>query len=307
MILVTGAAGKTGLAVIRAATAAGLSIRALVHRDEQIARVREAGARAWAVGEMQEDAVLAQAARGVRTIYHICPNVHPDEVRIGRAVIAAARAAGVERIVYHSVLHPQVEAMPHHWNKMLVESLLFESGLAYTILQPASYMQNVLAGWQAIVTEGIYAIPYPPQTRLGMVDLDDVAAAAALVLADRRHDGATYELAGAEVLSQTEVAAILSRRLGRPVRAVQIPLEAWRAQARTAGRTAYQIDTLCRMFEYYARYGFWGNAAVLTQLLGRAPATFEMFVAKAAGIPPAQRSAGDSSSDAGAGPGPARP
>jgi uncharacterized protein YbjT (DUF2867 family) len=186
----------------------------------------------------------------------------------------------VERIVYHSVLHPQTEAMPHHWHKMQVESLLFESGLVYTVLQPASYMQNVLNNWHSIVTEGVYAVPYPPETRLGMVDLDDVASATAIVLADRRHDAATYELAGPEALSQTEVAEILSHRLGRPVRAVELSLDEWAARARASGLGEYQIDVLRQMFVYYGRFGFWGNPQVLTQLLGRAPTTFDAFVAR---------------------------
>jgi NAD(P)H dehydrogenase (quinone) len=286
VILVTGAGGKTGLAVIRAAAAAGQMVRALVHREDQRDRVRAAGAREWVAGDMPQEGTLAQAIRGVRTIYHVCPNVHPDEVLIGQRVIAAARAAGVERIVYHSVLHPQVEAMPHHWNKMRVEALLFESGLAYTILQPASYMQNVLAGWHAIVKEGVYAVPYSVETRLGMVDLEDVAAAAAIVLADRRHDGATYELAGPEALTQTEVAEILTRWLGRPVRVVQISLNEWAARAQSSGLGEYQISALLKMFAYYGRFGFWGNPAALTQVLGRTPTTLEAFVARVHGVAP---------------------
>lgn len=279
MILVTGAGGKTGLAVIRAASAAGQMVRALILREDQSDRARAAGAREWIAGDLRHEAVLDQATRGVQTIYHICPNVHPDEVLIGRRVIAAARAARVERIVYHSVLHPQVEAMPHHWNKMRVEALLFESGLAYTILQPAPYMQNVLTGWRSIAEDGVYSIPYPAETRLGMVDLEDVAAAAAIVLADRRHDAAAYELAGPEALTQTEVAEILTRRLGRPVRVVQISLDEWAAQARRSGLGEYQIDTLHRMFVHYGRFGLWGNPHALTELLGRSPTPFETFVA----------------------------
>ena len=147
MILVTGAAGKTGQAVIRALVARGADVRALVHRPEQVPITAGLGARETIAGDLRDRAALARAAQGARVIYHICPNVSPDEVTIGRAAIAAARAAGVQHFVYHSVLHPQVEAMPHHWLKMRVEELLFQSGLAYTILQPAAYVQNVLAHW----------------------------------------------------------------------------------------------------------------------------------------------------------------
>jgi uncharacterized protein YbjT (DUF2867 family) len=204
--------------------------------------------------------------------------MNPDELAIGRMAIATARAAGARHFVYHSVLHPQAEAMPHHWHKLRVEELLFESGLDYTILQPAAYMQNVLAGWKAITGQGVYRAPYPVETRLGMVDLEDVAAAAAIVLTEPGHTGATYELAGPEVLSQTEVAAILSQVLQRTVRAEQIPLTEWVVQAQAAGLGKYQLETLVKMFHYYEQYGFWGNSRVLAWLLGRPPTRFSTFL-----------------------------
>jgi uncharacterized protein YbjT (DUF2867 family) len=278
MILVTGAAGKTGRAVIRALTAKGEAVRALVHRPEQVRLVEGVGAREVIVGDMRVQATMGQAAQGARAVYHICPNVSPDEVDIGQVAIGAARSAGVKRFVYHSVLHPQVEAMPHHWQKLRVEEKLFESGLSCTILQPAVYMQNVLAHWDQIVGQGVYPVPYAVETRLGMVDLEDVAEAAAVVLIEPGHTGAVYELVGAEMLSQTEVATILSQQLGRPVRAEAVPLETWERQARESGLGDYQVETLVKMFRYYERYGFWGNPRVLGWLLGRPPTTFVAFV-----------------------------
>ncbi|MBI3362221.1 MAG: NmrA family NAD(P)-binding protein, partial [Chloroflexi bacterium] len=141
MILLTGAAGKTGRAVIRALTAKGQAVRAFVHREEHISSVTQSSASEAAVGDMRDAEAVRRAMQGVRAVYHICPNVNPEEVVIGNCVIGAARAAGVERFVYHSVLHPQTEAMPHHWNKLRVEEALFESGLPFTALQPAPYMQ----------------------------------------------------------------------------------------------------------------------------------------------------------------------
>ena len=278
MILVTGAAGKTGRAIIRALVARGQTVRALVHRDEQAQLVRSLGAQEAVVGDMRDEDTLRRAAGGVRAVYHICPNVSPDEVPIGRAAIAAAQDAGVERFVFHSVLHPQTETMTHHWNKLRVEEALFESRMPYTILQPASYMQNVLAGWQAIVEHGVYAVPYSVETRMSMVDLEEVAQAAAVVLTEPGHLGATYELAGPDVLTQTQVAEILSKQLRRPVRAEQVTIEAWTRQAQASGMRAYQIETLVKMFRYYDRYGFWGNPRALGHLIGRAPTKFETFI-----------------------------
>jgi NAD(P)H dehydrogenase (quinone) len=278
MILVTGAAGKTGQAIIRALANRGAAVRALVYRAEQVETVTQLRARETIVGDMHAGAIFRQAAQGVRAIYHISPNMNPAEVELGRIAIEAAQAGGVEHFVYHSVLHPQTEAMPHHWHKLRVEELLFESGLDTTILQPAAYMQNILGGWQSIVEQGVYRVPYPVETRLGMVDLEDVAEAAAIVLLEPGHDGAIYELAGPDVLTQTDVARILTVRLGRPVRAEQIAMDAWLENARAAGLGDYQVETLIKMFQYYERYGLWGNANVLRWLLGRAPTRFEVFM-----------------------------
>ena len=286
MILVTGAAGKTGRAVIRALSARGQTVRALVHRPQQAPAAVDAGAQDVVAGDMRDPAILEHALApgrvAVRAVYHICPNMSPDELSIARVVLRAARAAGLEQVVYHSVLHPQTEAMPHHWQKLRVEELLFESGLPFTILQPAAYMQNLLAYWDQIVGQGVYAVPYATDTLLGMVDLEDVAEAAAIVLTEGGHAGATYELAGADVLSPADVARVLERQLARPVQAQAVPLDEWECGARATGLGEYQVETLLQMFRYYQRHGFWGNPRVLTWLLRRPPTTFATFVERAA-------------------------
>jgi uncharacterized protein YbjT (DUF2867 family) len=278
MILVTGAAGKTGRAVVRALVARGAGVRALARRPAQVRPLKELGAQEVIVGDMRLQATMEEAIQGIRALYHICPNMSPDELAIGQLAMAAARSAGVSHFVYHSVLHPQTEAMPHHWQKLRVEEGLFESGLPYTILQPAAYMQNVLAGWDQIVERGVYRVPYAVETRLGMVDLEDVATVAAVVLTQPGHDGAIYELASGEALTQAEVAAILSHGLGHPVRAEVVSLEAWEEGARVRGLDDYQVETLIKMFRYYERHGFWGNPNVLHWLLGRPPTTFAAFI-----------------------------
>ena len=292
----TGAAGKTGRAVIRALARAGETVRAFVHHEEQVRLVQSLGAQEAVVGDMRDEALLEQVARGVRAVYHICPNMNPDEVSIGKAAIVAARAAGVERFVFHSVLHPQIEAMPHHWNKLRVEETLFESQLPYTILQPSNYMQNILTGlqpadymrnawdgWRMIVERGVYAVPYSVEsrTRMNMVDLEDVADAAAVVLTEPGHSGSIYELAGSDTLTQTQVAEVLSRRLKHEVRTEQVPIEAWRRQAEASGMGSYQIETLVKMFQYCDRHDFLGNPRMLGHLIRRAPATLDAFVERA--------------------------
>jgi NAD(P)H dehydrogenase (quinone) len=277
-MLITGAAGKTGRAVLQALAQRDLPVRALVRRNEQVDLAKSLGAGDVVVGDMRDGATLSRATRDVQAVYFICPNMAPDEFEMGKLAISAAIAAGVSHFVYHSVLHPQVEAMPHHWSKMRVEEHLFESGLPFTILQPAAYMQNVLSYWDEIQAAGVFRVPYPVETRTSMVDLDDVAQAAAIVLAEPGHTGATYELSGPHALSQRDVAQILSRELGFPVRAESISILDWQSNARATGLGDYQVETLSKMFRYYESQGFEGNSNVLSWILGRPATCFVDYV-----------------------------
>jgi uncharacterized protein YbjT (DUF2867 family) len=249
-----------------------------VRRPEQVPELEALGAAETVVGDLRCRTDVLVATKGASTVYHICPNVQSDEFEMGQAMLEAAVGAGVQRFVYHSVLHPQIEKMPHHWQKLRVEERLFESNLDYTILQPAAYMQNLLAQWDRIVHGGVYPVPYAVSAPMSLVDLEDVAEAAAAVLNGTGHAGATYELVGPQVLTQTDVAAILSEQTGRQIRAEAVPLATWESQARDSGIGGYALDTLLRMFRYYEEHGFWGNGKVLGWLLGREPTSFAAFV-----------------------------
>ena len=278
MILVTGAAGKTGQAIIRALLKDKEPIRALVHKDIQIQLVHGLGVQEVIAGDMCSQKTMNQVLQGVRAVYHICPNVSPEEINIGQIAIKAAQSAEVEHFVYHSVLHPQIESMPHHWQKMRVEEQLFESGLSYTILQPAPYMQNILAYWNDIMKKNKYAVPYSENTRLCSVDLEDVAEVAGIVLSESGHKGAIYELCGVEILSQIEITQIFSQYLGHRVDVKVIPIEEWEVNARNKGLGDNQVKTLIKMFRYYERFGFFGNSRILECLLNRSPTSYATFI-----------------------------
>jgi uncharacterized protein YbjT (DUF2867 family) len=278
MILVTGAGGKTGRAVISALAKKKQLVRALVHREEQVHRVESSGATEVQVGDMGSSDTLERALDGAESVYHICPNVHQDEFQVGKSIVASAVSAKVGHFVFHSVLHPQIESMPHHWMKMRVEELLLGSGLRFTILQPAPYMQNLQGQLSDIVERGIYSVPYSANAPMSLVDLEDVGEAAANVLTNPAHVGASYELAGPEILTPNQMAEILSRHLNRVVHVAQISLETWRHQAETARLGGYQIETLEKMFAYYNRNGLWGNPLTLKTLLGRQPTSFSEYV-----------------------------
>jgi len=278
VILVTGAGGKTGRAVIKAITQKGLPVCALVKRPELVPILSSLGVERAAVGDMRDPLFMNRVFKGVRVVYHICPNMSPDEVLIAENAIKAACRAGVEQFIYHSVLHPQVEAMPHHWQKMRVEELLFSSHLPFTILQPGPYMQNVLAYWESIDHQGIYPIPYATSARLSSVDLEDVAEVASRIMLDSIHIGAIYELAGPEPLSQDDMATIIGQVINRPVEARKIERTDWETRIRSTKMDAYAIDTLLKMFVYYENYGLVGSSQVLEWLLKRPANRFANFI-----------------------------
>ena len=278
MILVTGAAGRTGRAVVRALAERGAAVRALVHRPEQNDLMVSIGAAQVIVGDLGDRSTIERAVNGVSALYHICPNVNPLEIEFAELLIQASVKAEVRHFGYHSVLHPQTERMVHHWRKLRVEEALFESGLSFTILQPCAYMQNLSAYIESIKTCGVIQLPYSVSARLSFVDLQDVADVVATVLCGPQHKGAVYELAGPEAVDHVRIAEIFHEVLGKPVQAQRIGLETWASSARRNGLGEEQIGVLCAMFEYYDAFGLVGNPNVLTHLLGRQPNTLEDFV-----------------------------
>ncbi|MFO1061617.1 MAG: NmrA family NAD(P)-binding protein [Dongiaceae bacterium] len=280
MILVTGASGRSGGAVTRAVAARGGRVRTFVRRPEAAEACRRNGAAEVAVGTLESDAEVRAAMAGIERVYHVAPPFSPAEEAYGRRLLAAAAAEGVRHFVFHSVYHAQCTAMVHHRLKLAVEVAVIESGLPYTVLQPAMYMQNIAVEWPEIVATGKYRRPYSPDVKMAVVDLEDVAAAAATVLAGDAFVGGSFELSSAPALSHAEMAEALSRELGRPVVAERRTFEDWAEKARARfGPEAIEIyGAMCRHYDAHGLPG--GNDQVLRLILGRAPTGFPAFLAR---------------------------
>lgn len=277
MILITGAGGKTGRTLVKRLSKVE-SVCAFVHHEKQVPILRALGANKVLVGDMRNESHIRSAMQGARSLYHICPNMHPDEIVIGGIAIEGAQTEGVGHLVYHSVLHPQTEKMKHHWQKMRVEEMIFESGLPFTILQPAPYMQNLLGGWKSIVEEGVLRVPYSVHAKFSFIDLEDLAEAAKIVLTEPNHRNAIYELAGTSPTSHVEVAGVFGRALHRDVHAEKEEIRDWRLRANEIGE--YALENLIRMFAYYDQWGLMGNPNVLKWLLKREPVSLASFIAR---------------------------
>jgi uncharacterized protein YbjT (DUF2867 family) len=281
LILVTGASGKTGNAITRALTAHGMDVRAIVRQKKQIDPLKKLGAKEVVVADLLDGERMDEVFFGTTAIYHICPNMHPQEEEIGQLMIQAAQKNHLKHFVYHSVLHPQVEAMPHHWKKMRVEDQLFRISMPFTILQPAAYMQNVLGYLDKMLKTGEYRIPYSTSSRSSMIDLNDLAEVVVKVLTEEGHENAIYELCSHEALSALDVATVVAGVSGKFILPSTLDRADWEKDARKADLSDYAIDTLLKMFQYYEEFDFIGNSNQLTWLLGREPNSFEQFFRKA--------------------------
>ncbi|MBN8507829.1 MAG: NmrA family NAD(P)-binding protein [Burkholderiales bacterium] len=283
-VLITGANGMTGRAVLTALARRGVHVRALATREASAQALCAAGAGETALARFDDAPALAAAMRGIDTVFHVPPRMKPEEVANGRAVIAAARTAGVRRIVLHSVVNPQLQAIRFHVHKRLVEEAVIESGLPWVILQPTNYMQNVVWQWARLVAQGELLFPYAAEAPVSWLDLDDYAEGAARVLSEAGFDYGTYEMVStAAPLTRHQMAAVWSRVLGREVRATTMPLADYMALPHWAGRDPREMAILRTMFEAFDRYGApGGNRRVLAMLLGREPTGYEDFARRLA-------------------------
>ncbi|MFW5469265.1 NmrA family NAD(P)-binding protein [Knoellia sp. CPCC 206435] len=272
-VLVIGAAGKTGRAVTRALVARGVGVRAAVRAGSR--GIPYAGELVRVVTlDLVTGAGVAAAMEGVEGVYHLAPNVHPDEVAIARRVAHCAVTEGVSRFAYHSVLHPDDVSMPHHQRKSEAEGAVRARLGSATVLRPAAYLQNLLGAALA----GRIEVPHSVDAPFTNVDLDDVAEVAAHVLTDEGHAGGTYDLAGPERLSVRDLAEIAGKVLGRSVEAVEIPLQEWMTGP-AAGLTEQARDDLAAMFRSYDREGLVGDPTTLRRLLGREPRSWRDVLA----------------------------
>jgi uncharacterized protein YbjT (DUF2867 family) len=175
-------------------------------------------------------------------------------------------------------MHPLRREVRHHSLKLDAEEVLIESGVPYTILQPIRYMQHLLPIWPKVLEQGIHAMPFNTDVMFNVVDLEDLAEATAIVAAEHGHYFATYELAGCESLSQTDMAAIISDVIGTPVQAQAITLEQVAENARAKGFNEDRVAQMVIMNKHYDDCGFLGNPNVLRWILGRQPTQYREFV-----------------------------
>lgn len=268
MIVVTAAGGRTGASVVGALWSRGLRVRGVVTGARERPELTALAADVVAA-DLRDPASVEAVLGGAEALYLIWPNFDPGEADGVPALLAAAGRAGVGRVVYHSVLRPQARSMPHHAAKDRVEELLDSSGLAWRVLQPCAYADNLDGRLPDVAATGLFRSPWGLNTAQSLVDVRDVADAAAVLLTEEGLDGGTFEAVGPEPLTAPRIAELLAHRLGREVTAVDAVPDGPVPPAED-----YAAHCSRRMFDHYRAHGFTGTPRVLEALLGRPARTY---------------------------------
>lgn len=274
-IAVTGATGQLGQIVIQKLTSkiAADQILALVHHPDKAARLGVA-ARAF---DYTHTEALAPALAGVDTLLLISSSDIGQRAVQHANVIAAAKKAGVRRIVYTSVLNAPASGLSLAEEHRVTEDLLKASGMAYTLLRNGWYTENALRSVGAALEHGAF-IGSVGQGRIASATREDLAEAAAVVLTEHGHDNATYELAGDSAWTHAVLAAEVARQTGKAVVYTDLP-EAEYAQVLEGLQLPTTMAARVASWDAAAAQGaLYSDDKTLSRLIGRPTTTLENAV-----------------------------
>jgi uncharacterized protein YbjT (DUF2867 family) len=273
MIAVTGATGRVGTHLVSLLLESGERVRVLP-RDVERARTSagEEGAEV-AYADLDDPGSLAPALDGADRLFLLVPAGPPQLGRERHAIHAATRA-GVRRVVKLSALvaDDRSPVQLARWHRE-AEKELVGSGLAYTILRPPFFMQNLLA----MVSNGTIRSA-AEDGRVAMIDLRDVAAVAATALTEDGHEGKTHTITGPEAVTFDEVAMQLSTATGRAATHVRVAAEVLAGAMTEAGAPAWYARDMASLQSLFAAGLEAATTDVVTTVTGQKPRHLEAFV-----------------------------
>jgi uncharacterized protein YbjT (DUF2867 family) len=268
MILITGATGKIGGAAVKAALAAKVPFRALVHSQGKAGPLWAQGVDV-AVGDMRDRGSLAMPLRGVTGVFLIS-EVSPALVELERTTLAAAAGAGVTRIVKVSAYSVGTRFQAGLGDlHAAAESVLQASGLEWTVLRPAATMGTPLD--VGLVEKGVLYAPCA-NAAAAYCAPEDVGALGLAVLQQPGHAGKVYPMTGPEALDLTRVAAIVSELTGHRLRYEPTTDDDYKARLTAAGKPAAAIGLSISFFQRVRAGAFLDVLDTTLSVLGR-PAT----------------------------------
>lgn len=282
-ILVIGATGTIGSLVVQGLANQGADVTALVRRTGTLSL--PAGVKG-VVADLTDVSSMRRVMSGVRTLF-LLNALAADEVTQSLQALGVAREAGVQRIVYLSVINADLYTdVPHFAGKYTVERMIESLDLPATILRPAYFMQNDVQIQPVVENYGVFPMPIGA-VGCAMVDARDIADVAVAELLRRDRAPAplprlTLEVVGPEVINGPAAAAVWSRALGRDIHYAGDDVQAFEAQlAQNApGWMAYDLRLMMSRIQQIGQLAADGAAQKLEQLLGRPLRTYADFVAE---------------------------
>jgi uncharacterized protein YbjT (DUF2867 family) len=277
-ILVTGATGTVGSEVVKALLQRGAGVRALTR--EQPKPGRFPGAVEVAIGNLTDPVSITEALKGVDQLFLLIGNV-ADESTQALTAYGLAKKAGLKHVTYLSVFKAdQFLEVPHFGAKHAVEEAIRVGGTPYTILRPGYFFQNERRLKPVLAGPGVYPVPAGTQG-LAVVDVHDIAEVAARSLTEEGHNGKTYDLVSAEMLTGPGAAATWSKLLGKKITyAGHGDFDGFEAQLRNMGSPSWIAYDIRVMFQGYLERGFSSTeyqTARFAALLGHQPKTYSRF------------------------------
>ncbi len=278
IIAITGASGHLGRLVVPRLRAAlpTTDIVALARSPEKAA---DLGVAVRAADYDKPD-TLDAALAGADTLLLISSSDIGRRVEQHTNVIAAAKGAGVKRIVYTSLLHADTSSLSLATEHVATEAALKDSGLVHTVLRNGWYSENHTASIPAALQAGFFA-GSAGDGRISAATRADFADAAVAVLAGEGHDGKVYELAGDAPYTLSELAAELSRQVGREIPYRNLPPAEYAALLREAGISDAYAEAIAQ-FDVDASTGaLFDDGRELSRLIGRPTTPLADAVAEA--------------------------
>jgi uncharacterized protein YbjT (DUF2867 family) len=276
MLLVTGASGLNGGAVVRRLSAQGVPVRALVRSLNRAANLASLPGVQVVEGDMARPESLAAALRGVDRAM-LTSSSDPAMLEVQLNFIDAARAAGVEHIVKLSGIMPELDSA-FRFARMhgQIEQHLEASGIAFTHLRAGEFMQAYFRQVPSIAAHSAIRLPMA-DARIASIDVADIADVAVLVLTTPGHAGQTYPLTGPDALSMGEVAEHISAAISKPVRYIDLSPDAYLSANLSNGMPAYTAEALVELYAE-RRAGKESHVfPIAEQLLGRPTRSFAEF------------------------------
>jgi uncharacterized protein YbjT (DUF2867 family) len=273
MILVTGATGRVGSALVAALSARGAKVRAFARRPEQVPRLPGVEA---AAGDLLDRRSVAAAVKGCDRAF-LASSAGPDQVDAQSNVVDAAREARLKLVVKLSALGADAQSPVNvlRWHGR-TEDQLRRADVPHALLQPQFFMQNTL-GWAASIRDRGSFAGAAREGRIAFVDARDVAAAAAAALTGRGHEGKTYALTGPRALSLQEVAEILAGATGRPVRYDDVSAAELKELLSCAGAPDWLAEDVVALHAFFGANAGAGTSRAVRELTGSPPRTYDAF------------------------------